>query len=47
MAMSFVVFSDSGKCLVTAFAVRPGHNANCLFFIAGTHVGLVGNPAAA
>ncbi len=30
----FVVSSDSGKCLVTTFAVRPGHNANCLFLIA-------------
>ncbi len=46
-AMSFVVSSNSGKCLVTAFDVRPGRDANCLFLIAATHVGLVGNPAAA
>jgi hypothetical protein len=42
-----VVSSDFEKCLVTAFAVKPGQDKNCIFFIAATHVGLVGNPAAA
>ena len=41
------VSSDSGKCLVTALAVRPGHNAICLFLMAFSHVGFVGKPAAA
>ncbi len=36
------VSSDSRKCFMTASAMRPGHNANCLFLIAVSHVGLVG-----
>ena len=38
---------DSGKCLLTASHVRPGHNAWCLFLIALSHDGFVRKPAAA
>jgi hypothetical protein len=41
------VSSNSGKCLVTVSAVRPGHDANCLFLIAFSHVGFVRKPVAA
>ena len=41
------VSSESGKWRRTASKVSPGHDANCLFLIALSHVGLVGNPAAA
>jgi hypothetical protein len=43
----FIVSLLVGKFLATAFMVRPGHDAYCLFFIAATHVGLVGNLATA
>ena len=43
----FNVSSDSGKFLLTASHVRPGHDAYCLFLMALSHDGLVGKPAAA
>ena len=41
------VSSDSGKYLLTASFVSPGHDANWLFLMALTQVDLVGYPAAA
>ncbi len=32
---------DSGQCLSTALAVRPGQDTNCFFLIAFSHAGLV------
>ena len=46
-AWPLIVSSDSGKCLVTASVVRPGHDANCLFFTTFIQVGFVGKPAEA
>ena len=41
----FIVSLLLGKYFTTAWTVRPGHDAYCLFFIALIHDGLVGKPA--
>ena len=41
----FIVSSLLGKYFATAWTVRPGHDAYCLFFISLIHDGLVGKPA--
>jgi len=43
----FDVSCESGKWRVAASAVSPGQDAKCLFLIAFSQVGFVGNPAAA
>jgi len=43
----FDVSSESGKWRVAVSAVSPGQDAKCLFLIAFSQVGFVGNPGAA
>ncbi len=39
------VSSESGTCFLAVLRVNTGHDVKCLFLMAASHVGLVGNPA--